>query len=217
MIIHTLNNISNIIALFIFINDNIEYFPNETIFKIFIFDDNNLTNNNKSIKNKTYDLDIFSFKNIFKLLLYNNNNSIEQHFTSLNKSNVNDIDIVDFIFLLKSNNIFNNDTFTNNTILYSSILDHVLNYTNPPSSKTDITIQKAFVSQIYCEDCDFIIDCSNLYSIKDICVYMHNIVNYKYINYIYYIQDIINILIILIYIIFLYGFIYYLFCIVLKK
>lgn len=211
MIIHLKNTTANICALFIFIFDNIDYFPNESIFKIIIFDDK--SNNPSSDSNiKSYKSDIFSFKNLFKLFFNKQSISNSNHFTSLNKSNLNHIDVIDFIFLLKSKNIYNNDTFTNSDILSQSIYNYIVN-----TDIKNISIEKNSISQTYGNDCDFIIDCSCLTSIEQVSKYMHDIVNYKYINFIYFLQYFISFLVILIYILFLYGFIYYLVCIVLKS
>ena len=43
------------------------------------------------------------------------------------KCNLNHIDVIDFIFLLKSKNIYNNDTFTNSDILSQSIYNYIVN------------------------------------------------------------------------------------------
>lgn len=211
MIIHLKNTTANICALFVFIFDNIEYFPNESNFKIIIFSD--ISNNSLTDSNfKSYQSDIFSFKNLFKLFFNKQSSSSLNSFSSLNKSNLNHIDVIDFIFLLKSKNIYNNDTFTNSDILSQSIYDYIVN-----TNIKNISIEKNSISQTYGNDCDFIFDCSSLTSIEQVSKYMHNIVNYKYINFIYFLQYFINFLVILIYILFLYGFVYYLFCIVLKS
>jgi hypothetical protein len=211
MIIHLKNTAANICALFVFIFDNIEYFPNESSFKIIIFND--ISNKQLTESNiKSYQSDIFSFKNLFKLFFNKQSSSSINNFTSLNKSNLNHIDVIDFIFLLKSKNIYNNDTFTNSDILSQSIYNYIVN-----TNIKNISIEKNSISQTYGIDCDFIFDCDSLTSIEQVSKYMHDIVNYKYINFIYFLQYFISFLVILIYILFLYGFVYYLFCIVLKS